>query len=532
MYNKDPNLRSEGEQYPFTPDLIEEYFRCKRDIIYFAEKYFYIISLDEGKIRIPLRDYQKKMFKSFVHPDLRKRHHICLLPRQSGKSTISTVYLLWYALFNEDKEIAILTNKKKTAKKILRRVKLAYKLMPLWLQRGIRMWNETEIILDNGTKISSGSTASSGNRGDSINVLFLDEFAFVPSNIADEFMASVYPTIASFKNSQIIAVSTPNGMNYFHHIWKQAIRGDNSFKPIKVRWYEIPGYDEQFKEDTIRDLGIKKWRAEFEIKFLGSSQTLVDAEMLERMATIDPMVESEHTLDHYFSLYEKPVPGVHYVIGVDLGKGIGSDYSVAQVLRVDAHDKVKQVAIYRNNEITYHKFAQIIIGIAKYYNEAMLMIENNEAGMGVQVAEVIWYEFDYGNIINLDKNGLGVKSTRTSKLAANMHLKRYIENGWLEVVDMPTVSELSRYEEVRPDVFKASGKGHDDCVTALLWGVYYLTTDLFDGKDIDIKEIVAEYKLGDSEGPVVFFDNNLQSPSQHSYTVDDFMASPSDFDVF
>jgi hypothetical protein len=532
MYNKDSNLRGAGEKYPWTPDLIEEYIRCKNDILYFAEKYFYIISLDEGKIKIPLRDYQKKMLKSFVYPNPEKRHHICLLPRQSGKSTISTVYLLWYALFNEDKEIAILANKEKTAKKILRRVKLAYKLLPIWLQKGIVVWNETEIHLDNDVKISSSSTASTANRGDSINILFLDEFAFVPSNIADEFMGSVYPTIASSKKSQIIAVSTPNGMNHFHHIWKNAVRGKNSFKPIKVRWNEVPGYDEQFKIDTIRDLGLKKWRAEFETKFLGSSQTLVDAEMLERMETIDPMPEESHSYDHHFSLYEKPVPGVSYVIGVDSGKGIGSDYSVAQVLRIDAHNKVKQVAIYRNNEITYHRFAQLLIGIAKYYNSAMLMIENNEAGMGNQVADTIWYEFDYGNIVNLDKHGLGVRATRTSKLAANMHLKRYIENGWLEICDSPTISELSRYEEIKPDIFKASGKGNDDCVMALLWGVYFLTTDQYDGVDIAVKTIDDEFKLKDYDGPIAVFDDHIPVQQNQDYTIEDFMGQESDFNVF
>lgn len=241
MYSKDPSLRGEGEQYPFTPDLIEEYIRCKRDIIYFAEKYFYIINLDKGKIRIPLREYQKKMLKSFITPQPDKRHHICLLPRQSGKSTISTVFLLWYALFNEDKEIAILANKEKTAKKILRRVKLAYKLLPLWLQRGIKIWNETEIHLDNGVKISSSSTASTANRGDSINILFLDEFAFVPSNIADEFMASVYPTIASSKNSQIIAVScVTKGTYVFTNKGPKLI--DNFIDDTKEKGYKIPEY--------------------------------------------------------------------------------------------------------------------------------------------------------------------------------------------------------------------------------------------------------------------------------------------------
>lgn len=513
MFQKDPTLRAENEKLQYSPELIEEYLRCKQDIFYFAEKYFYIISLDDGKIKIPLRLYQKKMLKSFVTHDSDKRHHICLLPRQSGKSTISTVFLLWYALFNKDKEIAILANKEKTAKKILRRVKLAYKMLPTWLQRGVISWSETEIQLDNGTKMSSSSTASTANRGDSLNVLFLDEFAFVPENIADEFMASVYPTIAASKKSQIIAVSTPNGMNHFQHIWKTALRGENGFRPIKVRWQEVPGYDEEFKRQTIRDMGLKKWRAEFETKFLGSSDTLVESELLERLFSIDPMAENEHTLDHHFLLYEKPEQDAKYVIGVDTGKGIGSDYSVAQILKINAYNDVEQVAVYRSNEISYHKYAQILIGLANYYNEAQLMIENNEAGTGNQVAEVIWYEFNYPYIVNLDKNGLGVRSTRTSKLAGNMLLKRYIENGWLKIVDTNTIYELSRYEEVKQDIFRASGKGHDDSVIALLWAVYFLQTDMYDGKDNTVKTIDKEYDMSQNQAAPMIMD---QDPYDHS----------------
>lgn len=263
--------------------------------------------------------------------------------------------------------------------------------------------------------------------------------------------------------------------------------------------------------------------------FLGSSQTLIDAEMLERISTIDPILY-EH--DYKLAIYERPERGISYVIGVDSGKGIGSDYSVAQVLKINSHNDIKQVAVFRDNEVSYHRFSQILIGIAEYYNDAMLMIENNEAGMGSQIAETIWYEFDYGNIVNLDKKGLGVRSSRTTKLAANMALKRYIENGWLEILDAPTLYELSRYEEVKPDIFKASGKGNDDCVTSLIWGIYYLTTDMYDGKDIEVKKISKENKISDSDGPIMMFDDNTTSPIQQGYSIEDFYSSNGDFSVF
>jgi hypothetical protein len=268
MYMNNPGLRSQGEKIEYTPDTMAEWLRCKEDILYFAEKYFYIISIDEGSILIPLRDYQKRMLKSFSIPpeEDKKRHRIVLSGRQSGKTQISILFLLHYILFNEDKTVAILANNERTASDILRKLKDSYEQMPLWLQQGVVEggWSKTTIKLENKNIVISGSTSSNGIRGRTINLLFLDEFAFVPNNVADDFIASVYPTISSGETSRIIMVSTPKGMNHFFNVWTKSIKGENNFTPIKINWWEVPKRDEAWKEATIQDVGPIKWAQEFE----------------------------------------------------------------------------------------------------------------------------------------------------------------------------------------------------------------------------------------------------------------------------
>jgi len=267
MYSNNVNLRSAGEKIEYTPEIIQEYIKCKEDILYFAEKYYQIISIDKGKILIPLREYQKRMLKSLMGVEgEERRHRIVLSGRQSGKTEISVLYLLHFALFQEEKNIAILANNERTATDILAKLKTSFENLPLWLQSGIvdGGWSKTSVKLENGCKIFSGSTSSNGIRGRTINLLFLDEFAFVPNNMADEFIASVYPTISSGKTSKIIMVSTPKGMNHFYHIWVKAVKEINSFQPIKINWWEVPGRDDKWKEQTISDIGLIKFNQEFQ----------------------------------------------------------------------------------------------------------------------------------------------------------------------------------------------------------------------------------------------------------------------------
>jgi hypothetical protein len=518
MYNGNVMLRHQGQEIEYSDELLTEYMKCKEDIIYFAEKYFKIITIDEGEHYIKLFDFQKKMLKAFVGDGDERQHLALCSSRQIGKTTISTIYILWYILFREDKTCAVLANREKTAFEILKRIKEAYMNLPLWLQQGVQDggWNKSEILLENKCRILAGSTASSAIRGYVINLLFLDEFAFVPNGIADDFMASVYPTIVTGKTSKIIIASTPNGMNHFYHIWRKSIKGENGFRPIKVNWWEVPGRDEKFKENTIKDIGIVRWNQEFLARFLGSTSTLIDSDLLERMGanTMDPLHLSMGDLLY---VYERPEPDVMYIMGVDTAKGTGGDYSCVQVLKINNEHDIDHVATYRCNTIAPHDFSQVCISISQYYNGCYMMVENND--VGGQVADSIHFEYEYDLILNTDKKGIGTRSTSKSKLVANMLMKRYLESGWLDIKDPRTVYEFGVYEEVRPDVFQAPRTEHDDCVTSLLWALYFLCTEFFDSKSIGVKTIDSKYFIegGDYDLPIMMSD-----APEHNYDTDGF----------
>ena len=518
MYNGNKMLRAKGEEIEYSPELLEEYARCREDIIYFAEKYFKIVTIDEGEHLIELFDFQRKMLKAFVGDDDPRQHLALCSSRQIGKTTISTIYILWFILFHEEKTVAVLANREKTAIEILKRIKEAFQNLPLWLQQGIDTdWSKTEILLENKSRIVAGSTASSAIRGYVINLLFLDEFAFVPNNIADDFMASVYPTIVTGKTSKIIVASTPNGMNHFYHIWREAVKGESGFRPIKVNWWEVPGRDAEFKEQTIKDIGIVRWNQEFQAKFLGSSSTLIDSDLLERMgqSTRDP---SSLSMGDLLYIYERPELDTMYIMGVDTAKGTGGDYSCVQVLKINDEHDIDHVATYRCNTISPHDFAQVCISISQYYNGCYMMVENND--VGGQVADSIWFEYEYDKILNTDRKGIGTRSTRKSKLAANILMKRYLESGWLDIKDQRTVYEFGVYEEIRPDVFQAPRTEHDDCVTSLLWGLYFITTEFFDNKSLQVKTIDAKWRIdgGEDYDLPIMMSNDIQ----HNYDEDGF----------
>lgn len=467
------NLRLHGEQIEYTPAMIEEYIRCKEDIIYFAEKYFYIVTMDKGKQIIQLWDFQKKLLAAMMETPEGKRHLCVLSSRQSAKTTTCTIFMLHYALFNEDKTIAILANKEQIAITIMRRVKLAYENLPKWLQQGITRggWNKKTITFENGTTVLAASTSSSALRGISANVLLLDEFAFVPDNISNEFMSSVYPIIVSGNTTKIIMVSTPNGMNHFHDIYKDAQEGKNNYYPVYIRWTDVPGRDEAWKESVIKDIGIIRWMQEFEGKFLGSTSILIDG---TRLGSIVPRTPREIREDGCLFIYEQPLKGCVYILGADPGKGLGQDYSAIQVLRVDALQKLEQVAVYRNNKIDPHNFSAVLIHISEMYNHAFILVENNgkEGGM---VIEAIHYTYQYPQLVSPNDKDLGISSNVKVKFTANLNMKRYVDNGYVLIHDKQTLTELGKYEEVQPNIFKSKGKtDNDDTVTSLMWGLYFV----------------------------------------------------------
>ncbi|MDD5651534.1 MAG: LAGLIDADG family homing endonuclease [Candidatus Nanoarchaeia archaeon] len=294
--------------------------------------------------------------------------------------------------------------------------------------------------------------------------------------------------------NNIVSSNTPFGMNHFYKFWMDATRKDsntNSFYPISVGWWEVPGRDENFKKAVIKDIGRVKWQQEYGTQFLGSSSTLIDPDILERIVYKNPVATKWTGL---LLIYEQPQNGFTYVLGVDSGKGTGRDYSVIQILKIINEHNIEQVALYRNNFIRPHDFSQVVVSIAQFYNNAYIMIENNDIGQSV--CDNVWYELEYENLVNVDMKGLGIRSTKSSKRNANALLKEYVEKHWLNICDERTVYELSRYEEVKPNVFAAGKHEHDDAVTSLLWALFFVKTEEYDSGNEGNKTITDEYNVG------------------------------------
>ena len=469
-YLGNPNLKKANVQQEWTKKELLEYKRCMEDPLYFIQNYVKIVSLDEGLIPFKMYPFQKEMVGTFHN----NRFTICKLPRQSGKSTVMVSYLLHYALFNPSVNIAILANKAATARDLLGRLQLAYEHLPQWLQQGVMSWNKGSLELENGSKILASSTSASAVRGGSYNIIFLDEFAYVPSNVAEQFFSSVYPTISSGKSTKVMIVSTPHGMNMFYKIWTEAEEERNSYVPIEVHWSEVPGRDEQWKKETIANTSEQQFNTEFECEFLGSIDTLISPSKL-RVLTYKTPIQSNAGLD----VYEQPKEGNTYLITVDVSRGTSNDYSAYIVFDV-SQVPYRVVAKYRDNEIKPLIFPQKIYQVARAYNLAFVLIEVND--IGEQVANAMQYDMEYDNLIMASMRGragqilgggfsggraqLGVRTTKAVKKIGCSNLKQLIEDNKLIVEDYDTINELSTFI-VKGSSFEADDGCNDDMVACL-----------------------------------------------------------------
>jgi hypothetical protein len=525
MGNK--SLRGAGEKIVMTTEQIDEYIKCKNDILYFAERYYYIQTIDEGKIKIKLWPYQKKLLKAYENPPNGKRHVILAASRQSGKSESTRVFLLHNLLFKKDCNIAILANAEKTAKEILARIKMSFQLLPLWLQKGIVPggWNSLSVELENGVKMLSSSTSSNSIVGFSISTLYIDECSKIADHIFDEFYSSVLPTISSGITSKIIITSSPKGLNSFYNIYKSAVKGENSFYPIKLAWNARPDRTQEWADEMRKNMTPQQWAQEFMCHFLGSSNTLILGEILEEIDTKTPI---DFKYSHAMSIFEEPEENTSYVLGVDCAKGLGSDYSVIQVLKIRNQFDLEQVAIYRNNLIDPETFAGVCVDVAKFYNYAALMVENND--IGEMVVNSIWNDHEYENLVNYDSKGYGIRATKKTKFEGNLLLKKYVENKWLKINDRVTVEELSRYVEVSPNVFHASSQnGLDDTVNATIWACMFLTSDSYDPTTNSKTDSKESRKYDDNDTPTFLSSEDIHSNFFGNAFSNDFQDTPQNF---
>ena len=520
IYLGNPLLKKANTTHEFTKEQIVEFVKCQSDPVYFANNYVKIVTLDHGLQTFKPYHFQEKLINNFH----KHRFNICKMPRQTGKSTTVVSFLLHYAVFNDNVNIGILANKAATARELLDRLQTAYENLPKWMQQGIVSWNKGSLELENGSKILAASTSASAVRGMSFNILFLDEFAFVPNHIADSFFASVYPTITSGKQTKVIIVSTPHGMNHFYRMWHDSEKGKNEYIYTDVHWSEVPGRDEEWKKQTIANTSENQFKVEFECEFLGSVDTLIAPSKLRALVYDHPKTSSGG-----LDVYNDSVENHDYLISVDVARGVGNDYSAFTVIDITSFPH-QVVAKYRNNEIKPMLFPSIIVDVAKNYNSAYILCEVND--VGDQVASIIHYDLEYTNLLMCSMRGragqivgqgfsgkktqLGVKMSKTVKKVGCLNLKTMIEENKLLFNDYDIMSELTTFIQ-KHNSFEAEEGCNDDLAMCLVIYAWLVAQDYFkELTDQDVRKRLYEEQKNQIEqdmAPFGFISDGLDNSS-------------------
>ena len=485
-YRNNPKLKPPGIELQYTKEQLEEYIKCSKDPVYFCSKYVKVKTLDKGIMPFKLYDYQEEFVQS-IHEN---RFTISKWPRQSGKSTSVIGYIAHYVTFNQSVSCAILANKLKTAKdELFAKLQLAYENLPHFLQQGVVEWNKTSFKLENGSRVVCDATSSSAIRGGSYNLLLLDEYAFLPSHIAEEFYSSTYPTISAGLTTKLIIVSTPNGMNHFHKLWVDANRPvghklKNKFVPIEVDWTQVPitpggpRRNAEWAEEQIANTSQEQFNQEYGCSFLGSSNTLISSTKLNLLAAEEFLSENAEGL----RIFEEPIKDKIYFLQADVSRGQGADYSAFSVIE-GSESPYKVVATYKNNTISPFNFPQVIKSAGDKYNNAFVLIETND--LGAQVSHVLYNELGYENLLmtkvmgrkgqvlsqgfgGVGKNEMGIRTTAQTKKLGCAILKRLVEEDKLLLNDDRIIQELMSFIS-RSNTYKAEEGQHDDLVMTLVF---------------------------------------------------------------
>jgi hypothetical protein len=519
-YHGNINLKPIGHKHNFTIEQLAEIEKCQEDPIYFIENYCMIVTLDYGLQLFKLYDCQKEK----VLHILGNRKAILMEGRQQGKTITSAACILWYTLFQDSKTVAIMANKTAAAREVMARYQGMYENLPLWMQQGVKTWNKGDVELENGSKIFTAATTASGIRGKSVNWLYIDEAAIIPNTVAEQFFASVYPTISAGQTTKILLTSTPLGYNHFWKFWNEAEKGNNGFVPMFIPYHRIPGRDEAWAEEQLRLLGELKFNQEVLCEFLGSSNTLISAKTLGAMSSMDP-IHAKDGLD----IFEEPIEGHIYAMGVDTARGVGGDYSAFTVLDV-TEAPYRLVAKYRDNKIAPMLFPNIVAKVGTDYNKAYILVEINDIGQ--QVADILHMELEYDNILTTVKTALkqylspgfgtktqrGVRMTKQVKRQGCFALKSLLEEQKLLVFDAETISEFSTFIE-KQGSWQADEGYFDDLVMSLVLFAWMTSNPYFkDMTNVDIREKMYKDQMDSIEDELTPF-GAINSGFQEDYFV-------------
>jgi hypothetical protein len=523
-YNGNSSLKRAGVEIEYTHDQLIEITKCIKDPVYFIKKYVKIVNVDEGLVPFNMWPFQEEMVKGF-HAN---RFSIAKMPRQVGKTTTAAGYMLWCVLFTDDYKIAILANKGDLARDILGRIKYAFEYLPLWMQQGIVEWNKGNIVLENGSEISAYATSAAGVRGGSYNLVFLDEFAFVPQNMAVEFFTSTYPVISSGKTTKVIIVSTPHGLNMFYKMWTDAVEKRSLYVPFEVHWSMVPGRDAKWRDETIRNTSEEQFRQEFECEFLGSSATLIPGSKLKTLTFNYPISTEE-----YLQIFEAPKAGHTYIAVVDCAEGVGLDYSVCSVIDV-TELPYKHVAKFRDNKLSPMLFPTYVYNLANRYNRAWVLVETNSVGQ--QVVDILHYDLEYENIFRIEHHEIkgqhissgfkkgaayGVKTSKTVKKIGCANLKTLIETDKLITNDFDAIAELNTFVRVKESYEAEEGNNDDIVMTLVLFSWLTAQSYFKEITDSDVRQRLLDERnlqMDDEMLPVGELDDGLQEQKEFDGT--------------
>ena len=506
-YHGNPNLKPLAYQHDFTKEEIQEYVKCKEDPKYFIENYVKIVTLDKGLQPFKLFDCQKGKVDLIMN----ERKVILMEGRQQGKTVTAAACILHYTIFQEDKTVAIMANKASAAREVLNRYQIMYENLPLWMQQGVRVWNKGDVELENNSKVLTAATTAAAIRGKSVNWLYIDEAAIIPNNIADEFFTSVYPTISAGETTKILLTSTPLGYNHFWKFWNESVEGVNGFENMFIPYYEIPGRDEKWLEEQKQLLGEVKFNQEVMCEFLGSTNTLINAQTIGRLSTKDPEYQN-NGLD----IYEEPKEGHYYAMACDTARGIGGDYSAFVVVDI-TQMPYKVVAKFRKNDIAPMLFPDVIGKVGRDYNNAFILVEVNDIGQ--QVVEILHQEVEYENILSTvteqqrqyvspgfgKTTKLGVNTSKQVKRQGCFTFKSLLEEQKLLVFDEHIIHEISTFIE-KGNTYQADEGYHDDLVMCMVLFGWLTSQNFFkDMTDVNVREGLYGQQMGEIESSLTPF---------------------------
>ncbi len=530
-YRNNPKLKPPGIELQYTKEQLDEYIKCANDPVYFCNKYIKVKTLDKGIMPFELYDYQQK-FVDYIH---KNRFVISKWPRQSGKSTSVIGYICHYITFNQSVSVAILANRLKTAKdELYSKLQLAYENLPQFLQQGVVEWNKTSLKLENGSRVVCDATSSGAIRGGSFNFLLLDEYAFLPSHVAEEFYASTYPTISAGTTTKLVIVSTPNGMNHFHKLWVDANRAEghklkNKFIPVEVSWRDVPitsggrKRDDVWAAEQIANTSPEQFEQEYGCSFLGSSNTLIATSKLNVLAPEEFLQEDSDGL----RIFEQPKKDEIYFLQADVSRGQGSDYSAFTVIN-GTSAPYKVVASYRNNAVSPFNFPNVIKKVGEQYNNAYVLVETND--IGGQVSSILYNDLEYENVLMTKIMGrkgqmlsqgfaggrseMGLRTTAQTKKLGCAIFKRLVEEDKILINDERILTELVTFVS-KSNTFKAEEGHNDDLVMTLVFFAWLTRQEYF-------ADLIESAKFNYEEAKKPEDDNTLFMLSEESMEEDEF----------